>query len=214
LNGALDSRCNMTDGTNATDVTALRVVGIFISPGHNFVGHHEQSAGTHPTISVGAIECVAGKGLFGDRFFGFKENYKGQVTFFSSEVFEDVCQKLGAGGKSPGVTRRNVITRGVDLNSLVGKKFVIQGVEFEGVCECSPCHWMNHAIATGAEGALRGRGGLRARILTDGVLRVDGEPMSDSTNKTDETRGALACSSARSSWRVGNPRVWDGTRRG
>jgi hypothetical protein len=163
----------MANETRATDAANLRVTGIFISSGHNFFGHHEKLAGTHPTISVKEIECVAGNGLFGDRFFGFKENYKGQVTFFASEVFEDVCNKLGAGGKSPGVTRRNIITRGVDLNSLVGKKFVVQNVEFEGVCECSPCHWMNDAIAPGAEGALYGRGGLRARILTDGTLRVD-----------------------------------------
>ena len=169
----LDFRVVMTNETNATDAANLRVTGIFISPGHNFFRHHEKPAGTHPTISVKEIECVAGKGLFGDRFFDFKENYKGQVTFFSAEVFEDVCYKLGAGEKSPGVTRRNVVTRGVELNSLVGKRFILQGVEFEGVCECSPCHWMNKAIAHGAEAALHGRGGLRARILTDGKLRVD-----------------------------------------
>lgn len=109
----------------------------------------------------------------GDRFFGFKENYKGQITFFASEVFAKVCQQLGAAEKSPGVTRRNVITRGADLNSLVGRRFYLQGIEFEGVAECSPCHWMNQAIAPGAEAALHGRGGLRARILTDGVLRAD-----------------------------------------
>ena len=62
-----------------------------------------------------------------------KENYKGQITFFASEVFAEVCQQLGAADKSPGVTRRNVITRGVDLNSLVGRHFCIQGIEFEGV---------------------------------------------------------------------------------
>jgi len=116
---------------------------------------------------------VAGCGLTGDRFFSFKENYKGQVTFFASEVFADVCQKLGATEKSPGVTRRNVITQGVDLNSLVGQRFALQGIEFEGMSECSPCHWMNQAIAPGAEAVLHGRGGLRARILTHGVLRVD-----------------------------------------
>ena len=163
----------MTNGMNATNTTTLRVVGIFISPGHNFFGHHEQPAGTHPTVAVNEVECVAGQGLFGDRFFGFKDNYKGQVTFFSAEVFDSVCGQLGVRDRSPGVTRRNIITRGVDLNSLVGKKFVVQGLELEGVAECSPCHWMNEAIAPGAEAALHGRGGLRARILTDGVLRVD-----------------------------------------
>ena len=151
----------------------IRIERIFISPGHNFYGHQDQPPGEHPTVEVGEAECVAGKGLFGDRFFGYKENFKGQVTFFASEVFEDVCRATGAGEKSPGVTRRNVITRGVDLNLLVGKTFTVQGIEFEGVAECSPCHWMNHAIAPGATAALHGRGGLRARILTDGVLRID-----------------------------------------
>jgi MOSC domain-containing protein YiiM len=156
-----------------TTFAATSITGIFISPGHNYFGHHEQPPGEHPTVAVNEIECVAGRGLVGDRFFGFKENYKGQVTFFASEVFADVCHRLGAVGKSPGATRRNVITRGVDLNLLIGQRFAIQGVEFEGVAECSPCHWMNQAIAPGAESALRGRGGLRARILTDGILRVD-----------------------------------------
>jgi MOSC domain-containing protein YiiM len=151
----------------------MKIRRLFISPGHNFFGHHGQPAGENPTVEVAEIECVAGQGIKGDRFFGFKDNYKGQITFFSAEVFEDVCQKLGVTGKSPGLTRRNVITVGVDLNALIGQKFTLQGVEFEGVCECSPCHWMDDAIAPGAEAALQGRGGLRAKILTDGKLRVD-----------------------------------------
>lgn len=155
------------------DTPPLRVTGIFISPGHNFYGHQDQLAGEHPTLAVTEIACVAGRGLAGDRFFDYKKDFKGQVTFFSEEVFAEVCKKLGAVEKSPGVTRRNVITRGVDLNALVGKKFMVQGIEFEGTAECSPCHWMEHAIAPGAEAALHGRGGLRAKILTDGVLRVD-----------------------------------------
>jgi MOSC domain-containing protein YiiM len=61
----------------------------------------------------------------------------------------------------------------VDLNELIGKQFELQGVQFEGVCECRPCHWMNTAIGPGAEDALRGFGGLRARILTGGILRAD-----------------------------------------
>jgi MOSC domain-containing protein YiiM len=151
----------------------IQVEKLFISPGHNFYGHHEQPPGEHRTLEVNEVKCVAGQGLLGDRFFGYKEDYKGQATFFSAEVFTDVCRKLDVSGKSPGVTRRNIITRGVDLNSLIGREFEIQGVRFAGVSECSPCHWMNDAIAPGAEEALRGRGGLRARILTDGPLRVE-----------------------------------------
>ena len=151
----------------------MKVCHLYISPGHNFFGRNGQPAGEHPTLEVPEVECVAGRGLKGDRFFDFKEDFKGQVTFFSNEVFQDVCRKLGAPGKSPGVTRRNIITSGVDLNSLVGKQFELQGVRFEGTAECSPCHWMNHAIAAGAEAELHGRGGLRAKILTDGILRVN-----------------------------------------
>ena len=152
--------------------TQIQVVRLFVSPGHNFFGHDRQSVGNHPTVEMDEVKCVAGKGLAGDRFFNFKAGYKGQITFFSAEVFEDVCRQLGASGKSPGVTRRNVITRGADLNLLVGKRFELQGVAFEGVGECSPCHWMDQAIASGAQAALHGRGGLRARILTDGRLRA------------------------------------------
>jgi hypothetical protein len=145
----------------------------FTSPGHNFFGHHGEEAGKNPLNEVDEIECVAGHGVRGGRFFDYKENYKGEITFFSNEVFENVCRSLGTDLKSAGVTRRNVITEKADLNSFVGKRFTIQDVEFEGVCECKPCYWMDQAIAPGAEAALLGRGGLRARILTDGKLRVD-----------------------------------------
>jgi MOSC domain-containing protein YiiM len=154
-------------------VAAMRVRHIYISPGHNYFGRHDQPPGTHPVVEVREVKCVAGRGIEGDRFFDHKTDYKGQITFFALEVFEDLSRKLGVSGKSPGVTRRNVITAGVDLNSLVGKEFEFQGVRFEGAAECSPCYWMNEAIAPGAETLLQGRGGLRARILTDGMLRVD-----------------------------------------
>lgn len=145
---------------------------LYISAGHNFFGHHGQEAGRSPVVELREIECVAGRGIRGDRFFHYEDDYKGQITFFSNEVFEDVCQLLSVGDKSPAVARRNVVTRGIDLNSLVGQRFSIQGVEFAGVCECKPCYWMDRAIAPGAEGALQGRGGLRARILTSGILRI------------------------------------------
>lgn len=151
----------------------MKVRHLFISPGHNFFGRRGQPAGEHPLVECAEIHCVAGHGIAGDRYFDFKENYKGQITFLAGEVFEDVCRTLRVRGKSPGVTRRNVITEGADLNQLIGKTFMLQGVEFEGVCECSPCDWMDAAIAPGAKAALQGCGGLRARILTDGILRVD-----------------------------------------
>lgn len=157
----------------SASLTSFKVREIHISPGHNFFGHHGKLAGTHPTISVDEVECVAGEGLRGDRFFGYKKNYQGQVTFFSAEVFQDLCEQFKVVGKSAGVLRRNVITSGFDLNQLVGAQFELQGIRFEGVAECSPCLWMNQAFGPGAEEFLKDRGGLRARILTTGTLRVE-----------------------------------------
>jgi MOSC domain-containing protein YiiM len=151
----------------------VKVRQLYISPGHNFYGHNGQPSGVHPTLAVPEIECIAGRGVKGDRFFDYQESYKGQITFFSAEVFEEICCQLGISSKSPGVTRRNVIMAGADLNLLVGVEFEVQGVRFYGSAECSPCHWMDEAIAPGAEKLLHRRGGLRARILTDGILRVD-----------------------------------------
>jgi hypothetical protein len=152
----------------------IMIQHLFISPGHNFFGHHGGEAGTNGLLEVNEIECVAGHGIRGDRFFDFRDDYVGQITFFSSEVFRDVCRSLGVDLPSAGAARRNVVTEGVDLNSLIGQQFTVQGVRFQGVAECKPCYWMDQAIAPGAEAALQGRGGLRARILSDGVLRVGG----------------------------------------
>jgi MOSC domain-containing protein YiiM len=153
-------------------VMSARIRHIFISPGHNFFGHHGGPAGEHEIIEVPEVRCVAGRGLEGDRFFNFKADYKGQVTFFEWETHEWMCAQFGVREKSPGVFRRNVITEGLDLNALIGAEFAVQGVRFLGVQESTPCHWMNDAFADGAEEALRGRGGLRAKILSDGVLRA------------------------------------------
>lgn len=146
---------------------------IYISPGHNYFGHHGKPAGKHPLVEVNEVECVAGEGLKGDRFFGYKENYKGQITLFAWEVFERFCRERGLalGETSPARLRRNVIVEGADLDTLIGKRFALQGVELEGSEECRPCYWMDQALGEGSENWLKGRGGLRCRILTDGVLK-------------------------------------------
>jgi MOSC domain-containing protein YiiM len=148
----------------------MKICHLYTSPGHNYFGHHEQPQGENPLLEQTELECVAGRGIVGDRFYDYKDDYKGQITFFSSEVFEELCNQLGVRGKTPSATRRNVITEGVDLNTLIGKEFEVQGVRFAGVSECSPCYWMDRAIAPGAEEFLKGRGGLRARILSNGIL--------------------------------------------
>ncbi|MEI6781440.1 MAG: molybdenum cofactor biosysynthesis protein [Verrucomicrobiota bacterium] len=148
----------------------MQVCQLFISPGHNFFGRHGRPAGQHPVVEVNQAECVAGRGIRGDRFFDFKKDYKGQITFFALEVFDALRRGLNLPQVQAAAIRRNVIIAGADLNLLVGAEFDIQGVRFSGVEECKPCHWMNSALGPGAEDWLHGRGGLRARILTDGIL--------------------------------------------
>jgi MOSC domain-containing protein YiiM len=144
---------------------------IFISPGHNFFGRHGQPAGAHSTIDLRSVRCRAGWGLEGDRFYGYRPDYNGQVTFFAWETYEAAKRELGVPALKPDAFRRNVIVEGVQLNELIGSRFTLGDVEFEGVCESKPCYWMNHVVAPGAELWLRGHGGLRAKILTDGELR-------------------------------------------
>jgi MOSC domain-containing protein YiiM len=152
----------------------IRVCHLFISTGHNYFGHHGQPAGEHALVAVEQIECVAGRGIRGDRFFDYKADYNGQLTFFSMEVMEALQSELHLPDARPESTRRNVFVRGVDLNALVREQFEVQGVRFQGVEECSPCHWMDQALGPGAEEWLRGRAGLRCRILTDGALSREG----------------------------------------
>jgi MOSC domain-containing protein YiiM len=149
----------------------MTIEHIFISPEHNYFGHHGQPAGQAPVVALEEAELVAGKGIAGDRFFGWKEDYKGQITFFSREVHESLCAEFQVWDRGPEVFRRNVIVSGVDLNGLIGREFTVQGIRFLGMAECSPCYWMDGAFHPGAEASLKGRGGLRAKILTDGTLR-------------------------------------------
>lgn len=144
---------------------------LYVSTGHNYFGHHGQPAGQNSVQEVVEASCVAGRGIAGDRFFDRAADHKGQITFFADEVYQSLCKQFGTRDKPPSVFRRNVITRGVDLNRLVGLEFEVQGVRFLGTEECRPCYWMESAFCCGAEAALQGRGGLRARILADGILR-------------------------------------------
>jgi MOSC domain-containing protein YiiM len=151
-------------------MNTVEICHLYISPGHNFFGHHGRAPDNWPATEVDSIECVAGRGIRDDRFFDYRDNYKGQITFFALEVFHELCAELGIPNKSPAAVRRNVIVRGVDLQQLFDADFEVQGVQFRGAGECKPCYWMDQAIGPGAEKFLNGRGGLRARILSDGPL--------------------------------------------
>ena len=155
-----------------TDTPTIRIEHLYISPGHNFFGHHGQPAGEHAMIEKREITCRAGRGIEGDRFLDFKADYQGQITFFERETYDRLCAEFGVWDREPSVFRRNVITAGVGLPDLYGREFEVQGVRFLGTGHCAPCHWMDTAFHPGAEARLQGHGGLRAKILSDGVLRA------------------------------------------
>lgn len=157
----------------AGKLSPVKVCHIFISPGHNYYGRHGQTPDTHPTIEVTEAECVAGQGIRGDRFFGYRENFQGQVTFFDVNVFALLQSELNLPAARPQGTRRNIFVSGVNLNELIGREFELQGVKFAGTEEASPCEWMDLVLGDGARAWMEGRGGLRARILFNGILRRD-----------------------------------------
>ena len=150
---------------------------LFVSPGHDFKGRHGKGRLDHGMIDCEEVECVAGSGIRGDRYFDHKEDFKGQITFFAAEVFEEVKRGFDLPDLDPGAFRRNVVISGVQLNDLIGRRFRIGGVEFEGSEEAAPCYWMDEACAPGVEEFLRGKGGLRCRIRTGGTLTRGGESL-------------------------------------
>ncbi len=150
------------------------LVDIWISPGNDFRGHHGKPRGHHGLVRLEEIECVAGMGLRGDRYFGYQPDFKGQVTFFDADVVDAVREEFNCPDLSSGEFRRNLIVRGVRLEDWIGKRFRFQGIEFEGSEECKPCYWMNEAVGPGVEDFLKSgfRGGLRARIRSGGILKT------------------------------------------
>ena len=150
----------------------VTIKNIYISSGHNYFGRYGKGSLDYTIEPRDEIELVAGKGIVGDRFFDYEPDYKGQITFFDWAVYQAVKTDIVGGELDPSKFRRNVILEGVDLNTLIGKRFSLNGIEFTGSCECSPCFWMDEACAKGTEAFLRGKGGLRARILDDGKLTM------------------------------------------
>lgn len=151
---------------------SIQIHAIYISSGHDFRGRHGKGRLEHPIESVPEVHCVAGSGIVGDRYYNHKENYKGQITFFDWHVYQRIQKNFNRPDLPPWVFRRNVLLSGADLNQWIGRRFTLQGVEFEGTEESRPCYWMDEAVAPGVEDALQGCGGLRARILSDGTLRT------------------------------------------
>ena len=120
--------------------------------------------------SVESVRAFAGKGLEGDRNFRDAGAKPGQaLTLVEAEQVEDV-------GLEPGETRRQVTVRGVDVNSLVGKRFRVGEVECLGVELCEPCRHLEQMTRPGIIKDLAHRAGINADIVVGGVIRV-GDPV-------------------------------------
>ena len=152
----------------------ITIEHIYISPGHNYFGRPKDGPGEHPTLDVESVEAVAGRGLAGDRYFGVAAHFEAQITLIAAEVLDALRAELNIPDASPILARRNIVIRGANINQLIGQKFSLvypdHQVDFAGSKPCSPCGWMDASFGPGAQKFLRGRGGLRARILTSGTI--------------------------------------------
>src|SRR3954463_7195978 len=127
--------------------------------------------------SLTAVEALPGIGLAGDRYAEAK-NRRGpdyEVTLIESESIEGF---IGATGRelTPDMPRRNIVTAGVRLNPLLGRQFSIGRAIFEGLELCEPCGLFAKRTYREVLDFFRRKGGLRARIVSGGTVRI-GDPI-------------------------------------
>jgi MOSC domain-containing protein YiiM len=140
---------------------AGRVEGIFISP----------KKGLLPE-PVDSVRALAGRGLESNRYFFDGDAPPGvALTLIAAEAVEALEREHGI-AIEPRESRRNLVTRDVDVNALVGKTFRIGGVECRGVELCEPCTTLQARTKPGIIKGLAHRGGLNADILSDGEISI------------------------------------------
>jgi len=125
-----------------------------------------------PVHAIEHVEAVAGAGLRGDRYFERGADPERQLTLIESEELERLANEDGI-ELAPGESRRQLTTRGVRLNPLVGRRFKVGTVECRGIELCEPCNHLQ--TLTARPGLMRAavhRAGLNAEILTDGTISV------------------------------------------
>jgi MOSC domain-containing protein YiiM len=145
-----------------------RVEGIFVT-----------TAASEPMIQLETASAIAGKGLEGDRYYletGFYSdgNDGRQLTLIEQESLEALRRDHGV-SLAPIECRRNLMTSGVRLNDLVGKRFRVGEVECEGIRLCPPCNHLEELTRRGMLKGLARTGGLRAHVLNDGQISVGDE---------------------------------------
>lgn len=132
-----------------------------------------------PLRAVQNVRALPGQGLEGDRYCGGsgtfckdgKADPSHEVTLIEAEAIEGLEQEHSI-ALGPGESRRNILTRGIGLNDLVGCEFTVGEVSLRGIRLCHPCGHLESLTQKGVKDGLRDRGGLRAQILTEGVIRI------------------------------------------
>ncbi|MGZ6963021.1 MAG: MOSC domain-containing protein [Acidimicrobiia bacterium] len=139
---------------------------------------HISEAEGGPMTTRDAVRAVAGRGLEGDRYFDGTGTYSEregpgrQVTLIEAEALEAIARDQDI-DLAPGASRRNVTTRGVPLNHLVGREFTVGEVRMRGIKLCEPCGYLQRTLGIDhLVQALAHRAGLNAEILGDGEIRV------------------------------------------
>ena len=147
---------------------AGRVEGIYIASEH----------GELPE-PVDSVRAHAGRGLEGNRYFFDGDAPSGTaLTLIAAEAVEAMEREQGI-SIEPRESRRNVVTRGIDVNGLVGKRFRVGDVECQGIELCEPCAGLQAMTKPGIIKGLAHRGGLNADILSDGEISVGDAVVAD-----------------------------------
>ena len=124
-----------------------------------------------PLTPLLEVAAIAGEGLDGDHY-ASKGNGKRQVTLIQAEHLQVVARMLGKAEVSLPDLRRNLLVSGINLYALRNRQFKIGGVVLEGSGPCEPCSRMEEVLGEGGYNAMRGHGGITARIIAGGVLRI------------------------------------------
>ena len=124
-----------------------------------------------PLLAVNHVEALAEHGLVGDRSAQHAGSNR-QVTLIQQEHLAAVAALLGRDAIDPALVRRNLVVSGINLLALHDAPFEIGGVLFEGAGLCEPCSRMEEALGSGGYNAMRGHGGITARVIAGGVIRL------------------------------------------
>ena len=126
-------------------------------------------------VTMAAVELLAGQGIVGDHHAKGRVESERQVTLIQSEHLVAVASLVGRDAVPPALVRRNVAVSGINLLALKGKQFRLGDAVLEHTGPCEPCSRMEEILGPGGYNAMRGHGGITARVLAGGTFRIGDE---------------------------------------